>query len=309
MPDTTSNRSRRAEFQLEALEQRVLLSASPGAAAAPAAETPQVIFDSQHVMPGSDHGADQPNGSALEWQSATDSGSDLFAGLDTQALDTNLTSSDQTQGASAASQAANDPEATAAPQGAVPLAAMSVAEMGTTAALVAPRSIVFVDPLLPDYQGLMRTLFGESAAQAASREGMLDQDTLLVILDANRDGVQQITETLDCLAPDSVSALHLLTHGSAALVGLGNLELTRDNLAEYAGQFTKWGRALTEKADILLYGCSVGAGDPGGQFSEKLAELTGTDVAASTDDTGGASLGGDWDLEFALGEIEAKSYA
>ena len=47
------------------------------------------------------------------------------------------------------------------------------------------------------------------------------------------------------------------------------------------------------------------AGNQAGQeLVESLSVLTGADVAASDDDTGHASLGGDWDLEFAVGSIE-----
>ncbi len=37
---------------------------------------------------------------------------------------------------------------------------------------------------------------------------------------------------------------------------------------------------------------------------DSLAALTGADVAARTDLTGNALLGGDWQLEYQIGEIE-----
>ena len=40
-------------------------------------------------------------------------------------------------------------------------------------------------------------------------------------------------------------------------------------------------------------------------FVERLSNLTGADVAASTDDTGSEDLGGDWVLEMSTGAIEA----
>ena len=40
------------------------------------------------------------------------------------------------------------------------------------------------------------------------------------------------------------------------------------------------------------------------EFVQDLAAATGADVAASTDLTGPARLGGDWDLEFATGVID-----
>jgi uncharacterized delta-60 repeat protein len=63
---------------------------------------------------------------------------------------------------------------------------------------------------------------------------------------------------------------------------------------------------LAEEGDILLYGCSVGAGHEGEALTQDLAALTGADVAASTDPTGPAELGGDWVLETATGSVEAS---
>ena len=46
-------------------------------------------------------------------------------------------------------------------------------------------------------------------------------------------------------------------------------------------------------------------GEEGQTLADTLAELTGADVAASTDPTGQASLGGDWELEHQVGTVEA----
>src|SRR5690606_18703064 len=56
--------------------------------------------------------------------------------------------------------------------------------------------------------------------------------------------------------------------------------------------------------DILLYGCNIGQSDAGQNFIERLAQLTQADVAASTDATGSAAVGGNWMLEAATGRIE-----
>ena len=55
----------------------------------------------------------------------------------------------------------------------------------------------------------------------------------------------------------------------------------------------------------MLYGCNVGTGAIGQQFVESLAQLTGADVAASDDVTGGVVAGGDWALESTTGPIES----
>ncbi|MCP3937977.1 MAG: DUF4347 domain-containing protein, partial [Actinomycetia bacterium] len=58
---------------------------------------------------------------------------------------------------------------------------------------------------------------------------------------------------------------------------------------------------------LLFYGCELAGGESGGAFVDSLSGLTGADVAASTDDTGHAILGGDWDLEHRAGQIETGS--
>ena len=73
---------------------------------------------------------------------------------------------------------------------------------------------------------------------------------------------------------------------------------------EYADELAMIGQALSETADILIYGCNFGEGELGKDAATLLAELTGGDVAASTDDTGNAEFGGDWELEYTIGEVE-----
>ena len=144
----------------------------------------------------------------------------------------------------------------------------------------APRHIVFLDRSLSEYQ-----------SQLGNAE--------VVLLDASRDGVTQITDFLD--GQSDVSSLHLVGHGSADGATLGSAKLGASTLDSYADQLAQWSEALTSDADILLYGCSVGV-DQG--FLGNLAGVTGADVAASIDATGN----GDWDLEAASGAIEAAPF-
>ena len=129
-----------------------------------------------------------------------------------------------------------------------------------------------------------------------------DRDFRLLRLDANSDGLTQISERLEQLG--NVSAIHLLTHGNTGEILLGSTVLNADTLAQHAPELVAWQHNLTANADILLYGCDVVKTPEGREFAEALARLTDADVAASDDDTGHASLGGDWDLEFTSGTIE-----
>ena len=55
--------------------------------------------------------------------------------------------------------------------------------------------------------------------------------------------------------------------------------------------------------DILLYGCDLAQSNTGKAWVNELAQRTGADVAASTNLTGNASLGGDWNLEYSTGKL------
>ncbi|MBN3891619.1 MAG: DUF4347 domain-containing protein [Nostoc sp. JL31] len=156
--------------------------------------------------------------------------------------------------------------------------------------LEASTNLVFLEPKVIDYQSLVAgiTLGSE-----------------VVILDANRDGLAQITEFLTKRETNSVQSIHIVSHGSLGSLQLGSINFNLSNLDSYKNQLQKWASALTEKADILLYGCDVASGE-GIKFVQQISQITGADVAASTDKTGSAALGGDWNLEVKTGKIEAS---
>ncbi|TYL48324.1 DUF4347 domain-containing protein [Marinomonas sp. IMCC 4694] len=88
--------------------------------------------------------------------------------------------------------------------------------------------------------------------------------------------------------------------------GLGAFNLDSSSVTTRADDLTTLGAALTEDGDLLLYGCEVASGE-GQDFITALAQATQADVAASDDLTGSAELGGDWDLETNIGEIESNN--
>jgi len=151
-----------------------------------------------------------------------------------------------------------------------------------------PKSIAFIDPALDDYQSLA---------------GGVLPGTETIILDKNGNGVEQITAKLQTIAAagGTVDQVHIFSHGNSGSLQLGSARLNSDNLPQYENRLQGWRNALSSKADIVLYGCDVAAGS-GSDFVDRLGELTGADIAASTDRTG---HGGNWNLEFAKGDIEA----
>jgi hypothetical protein len=162
-----------------------------------------------------------------------------------------------------------------------------------TADAVVRRELVFVDSGAEDYQQLVKDLI------ATSEDG---RQLEVVLLDSNRDGVEQISEVL--AGYSDVDAVHFVSHGEGGTLKLGNTWLSIDSLNGYAGEIAGWNDALRDGADMLIYGCDLAASEDGQTLTEALGVLCDCDVAASDDDTGHARYGGDWDLEYTTGTIE-----
>ncbi|MBF2048311.1 MAG: DUF4347 domain-containing protein, partial [Elainella sp. C42_A2020_010] len=139
-------------------------------------------------------------------------------------------------------------------------------------------------------------------ADSSSLIAQFQAGTEVHLLDASQDAIAQITQIL--ASRSNISAIHILSHGSNGALLLGGESLS--NLSGYDDALQLWAQSLTANADILLYGCNVAADSTGQGFVSQLAALTGADVAASTDLTGSSALGGDWELEFSTGSIEAS---
>ncbi|MNF29963.1 hypothetical protein D3C84_106810 [compost metagenome] len=137
--------------------------------------------------------------------------------------------------------------------------------------------------------------------QASQLTKNLDSHVSLLLIDKQTDALAAIGAKLAELG--QVDAVQILSHGAAGQFTLGNRTLTADNLASISQQLQGWQSHLSEQADIQLYGCRVGAGESGRALVSALAKWTGADVAASSDDTGASSKGGDWELEVSKGLI------
>ncbi len=84
-------------------------------------------------------------------------------------------------------------------------------------------------------------------------------------------GIEQLTNLLD--GYDSLSAIHVLSHGNEAALQLGASILDHQSLSQYSDDIATWAEALVPEGDLLLYGCNV-ALDEGAQFVQSLSELT-----------------------------------
>ncbi|MCE5363636.1 DUF4347 domain-containing protein [Pseudomonas anguilliseptica] len=144
--------------------------------------------------------------------------------------------------------------------------------------------------------------------QVTNKQQLIDSlapGTEVVVLDSNQDGLQQIADYLD--GREGIDAVHIFSHGGAGKLLLGNTWIDADTLDARSAVLAQLGSVFSEQGDLLLYGCDVASGDKGADFIQRLASATGTDVAASNDDSGSSSVGGDSELEMHIGGVEAAA--
>ncbi len=151
------------------------------------------------------------------------------------------------------------------------------------------RSIAFIDSHVADFA----TIIANTTAD------------ITVLLDPTQDGVAQITSILSHY--QNLTAVEIVSHGNTGEIQLGKNALNANSLSQHAAELQRWNKSLAAGADILLYGCYVAAGTAGQTFIQDLSSLTGADVAASNNLTGHAAQGGDWQLEYATGQIETAT--
>ncbi|WP_177408621.1 cadherin-like domain-containing protein [Pseudomonas sp. M30-35] len=162
-----------------------------------------------------------------------------------------------------------------------------------TSAPAGERGIIFVDGSVEHYQDLIAGI---------------GSDLEVVMISPGADGVEQIAAAL--AGRHDVDVIHILSHGDAGRLWLGNAELNAETIAgRYADELSAIGSAMSSQADILIYGCDFGAGDAGARATSLLAQSTGADVASSNDATGSETLGGNWDLEVETGTIESLVFS
>ncbi len=132
-----------------------------------------------------------------------------------------------------------------------------------------------------------------------------DPSTEIFLLDSGGDGIKQIANTLS--GRSDIDALHILSHGKPGELHLGVTRFNAESMTgRHAADLRVISAALSDNADILIYGCDFAAGREGRKATEQLSRSTGADIAASVNLTGHAALGADWILESSTGPIETK---
>nr|WP_256346883.1 Ig-like domain-containing protein [Pseudomonas gingeri] len=154
-------------------------------------------------------------------------------------------------------------------------------------AAVPGQSVVFVDSRVQDFDSLLKGVA---------------PGTQVVVLQAGKDGLQQIADYLD--GHKGVSTVEIIAHGNSGDLWLGSTYLSSTNVASRADVLARIGSDMNVGGDILIYACNTAEGATGIGFVDSLAQYTGRDIAASNDRTG---LGGDWTLEISTGVIESQN--
>ncbi|NRO96572.1 DUF4347 domain-containing protein [Paraburkholderia sp. NMBU_R16] len=160
--------------------------------------------------------------------------------------------------------------------------------------------------------------FTDSAAQSLDRQvvfinsNVADLQTLVaglpagtqyVVLDSTKDGLVQIEQYLQ--AHPGVSAIHLVSHGATGEFQVGSTWINEADMSTYSAEFAQIGASMKAGGDFLIYGCDVAGNADGKALVQQISSISGLNVAASTDATGAASLGGDWSLEYDAGTVHA----
>ncbi len=145
-------------------------------------------------------------------------------------------------------------------------------------------------------------------------DGSLDNfQSLVDELSILRDGVriEVIPQTADLFAwmddlfreYHDLERVELFAHGDASgLLINGNRIDFQNNAAveRFAGSLDQ---IMVSGGDLLLYGCDLAASEQGQLSLQRMSEFGHVDIAASSDLTGSSHFGGNWDLEFVVGDL------
>ncbi|MCK8666396.1 VCBS domain-containing protein [Pseudomonas azerbaijanoccidens] len=187
----------------------------------------------------------------------------------------------------AADQHQSDPAASAPADAAVPHATPTEGHAATEQAPSAARTLLVLDSRIENRDQLLAQLPGNVTA---------------IVVNVGEDGLAAISAALAQLG--KVDSIQVMSHGAAGQFTLGNRTITSDNVDQLGQTLEQWRNNLTQGADIQLYGCDIGAGVAGKTLVTELARWTGADVAASSNDIGSTTAGGDWALETRVGDID-----
>jgi len=143
----------------------------------------------------------------------------------------------------------------------------------------------------------------DSVADKSTLLQHLKPGVAVIELDRNQDGLAQLAQAL--ASYQQLSAIHVVSHARDGILLLGNQLLDTATVESDPRFFNAIQSALKADGDVLFYGCDLAKSEVGEAWLDVVSRGTQADVAASNDLTGNHTLGGDWTLEIARGDIEA----
>ncbi|EAW35793.1 DUF4347 domain-containing protein [Lyngbya sp. PCC 8106] len=126
----------------------------------------------------------------------------------------------------------------------------------------------------------------------------VNREANVLQLDPNQDAIEQITSILKSNT-FTIQSLHLVTHASANILSFGNTNLSLENVDHYRTLLEQW-----NVPEILLYGCNLAQENT--HLIQRLHQLTGANIAASSTPVGCLKQGGNWDLDVKIGHINSE---
>lgn len=120
-----------------------------------------------------------------------------------------------------------------------------------------------------------------------------------LVLNHEENAIEQITRFLNH-SPQNFQAIHLIGHGSSGMIQLGKTRLNALTLEYYQSNFQQW-----QVKEILIYGCNTARNSA--VFLKRLHQLTGANIAASSTPIGHAELGGNWELDVQIGDVQTRN--
>jgi VCBS repeat-containing protein len=159
------------------------------------------------------------------------------------------------------------------------------------------RELVLIDTGIFNYQQLVDDLVGRVEPW---------REIQVHLIDHNANGWEQTHQWLSGYQTNSFDTLHIVSHASNHAIKMGSTWVDSQSLAERQDDFQLWGSVLRDDGDLLFYGCDLASGDVGRQMLEQIAVWTGADIAASDTLIGAETLGGNWQLNYQHGDIEAN---
>ena len=161
-----------------------------------------------------------------------------------------------------------------------------------------------------ELSGLKAVVINTDLADSSDLIAAVADDVIVITYSGSTDTLQDIIDQIDSVSDGHYfDSIALAAHSNAGgeIFLLDNTQISAQSLnsgnAEQVAFFDSLGSFLASDGRIDLLSCYSGAGTSGAELLTAISGITGREVAASTDATGNAAVGGDWILE--QGDINA----